>query len=251
MNINHPLAQTGLYLLANHESKTNNQYVIVGGLAVQAYAQSQFKNLHRPTIDADIVKENITFKTFKQSTGDPIGKLAKNKFGIPHHIINSHNANTVQLMNHPHLEQKEVFLLHYTRYQKELYSRIADAIKKQIESATEIQLDKIVSKEAIETKAKIKDIPAYHIRVLEEKELLQRKLQRVISKKKREPEVVIEAEYEAIRNKIIHQGISYKPKGLSLELLQAKILLSSHENSTQYNIEKDIYDFCLLKRIFS
>ncbi|MBN1175820.1 hypothetical protein JXA48_04200 [Candidatus Woesearchaeota archaeon] len=82
-NIKSKIAKTALFTLAKHEEEikqTSENYAIVGGLAVQIYALSQFQDLLRPTIDADILVETIPFTEFKVAYGNSIGKMIKNKF---------------------------------------------------------------------------------------------------------------------------------------------------------------------------
>ncbi len=251
MNLNNKLSKIGLYLLSKEAKDESLPYLLVGGLAVQAYAYNHYKKQLRPTIDADISVENMGFKKFKRSYGENFSKLAKNKFGLGSHIENSHNGNTIRLIQHNKYNQKNMFWLHFNRYQPELYEKIKEKIIYDIENKAElIKLPNLdITNDSIKTKSKIYDANDLELRVLDFEEILRHKLEKIKNKTKQSKNK-LSNDYENLRDKIIKEEMSFKPKG-SVQPLYEQILRTHATNEDNYYIEKDIYDFFLLNKVLS
>lgn len=251
MSLNNKLTKIGLYLLSKEASESNLSYLLVGGLAVQAYSHSQFSKYHRPTFDADISTPNLTYKKFKKQYGNNIAKFAKNRFGMGSHVEESHNANTVRLIQHGDFNQKSFFWLHFNRYQKELYEKIKDKIIYDIENnSLDFSLPDLgITNKSIKTKAEIKDTDNLSLRVLKPYELLRHKLVKV-SNKSNKLITKLSPDFKDLREKIIETGSSFKSKK-PLNSLYEQILVSYTTDDQKYYIEKDIYDVCLLTKILS
>ncbi len=221
--------------------------MIVGGLAVQILAAQQFKKYFRPTIDADILVETEPFKTFKEKL-DGIAKTSKTKFGLGYHIRNGHFANIIELIQEKPLNQKNVFLLSFTRHQPELYSRIKTQVKQKLEFDFErINLESIgITPNLIQTKAKINSTTNQFINTERIEFLLENKYNRILKKKQIPTE--INPYFEKLRLKIIQTGIQYHT-GQEMDFIQEETHKMYFKDLNQYNILKDIYDFCLLKKI--
>jgi hypothetical protein len=253
MNLRSKLTKIGLYTLSHDAEALELPYVVVGGLAVQIYSHSQFQEYLRPTLDADVLIPNMPFKDFKRDYGSVMGKTLKNKFDIGYHIRNSQNANTVQLIDEgSDFANKGVFLLHMTRYQDPLYERIADKLKQDMsEGATKVPLHDIdiTDKTVYNYKAKIRDTDELELRVLHCDEVRKRKLNKILDKATT-LSVEVSPEYETVRETILDKGLSYKMKR-DIDNLYESILRTYTTDSETYNVEKDIYDFCLLTKIDS
>lgn len=251
MSLNNKLTKIGLYLLSKEASESDLSYLLVGGLAVQAYSHSQFSKYHRPTFDADISTPNLTYKKFKKQYGEDMAKFAKNKFGLGSHVEDSHNANTLRLIQHCPLNQKSFFWLHFNRYQKELYEKIKDKILYDIENnSLDFSLPDLgITNKSIKTKAEIKDADNLNLRVLKPEEVLRHKLAKV-SNKSNTLITKISPDFKELREKIIETGASFKSKK-PLNSLYEQILKSYTTDDQKYYIEKDIYDVYLLTKILS
>jgi hypothetical protein len=251
MNLNSKLAKIGLYLLSKETKEENLPYSLVGGLAVQVYAYNHYKDQLRPTIDADISVENMGFKKFKRKYGDGFSKLAKNKFGLGSHIENSHNGNTVRLIQHGRYNQKDMFWLHFNRYQPELYERIKEKLLYDIEHNSEsINLSDVdITNQSIKTKSNIYDANNLELKVLNVEEILKHKLGKIMNKSNQSKSKLSE-EYEKLRGRIMNEGMSFKPRE-NVQPLYEQILNSHATNEENYFIEKDVYDFFLLNKVFS
>jgi len=243
MSLNNKLTKIGLYLLSKEASESDLSYLLVGGLAVQAYSHSQFSKYHRPTFDADISTPNLTYKKFRKQYGDNMAKFAKNKFGLGSHVEDSHNANTLRLIQHSPLNQKSFFWLHFNRYQKELYEKIKDKIFYDIENNS---LDFSLPDLGVTNKS-IRD--NLSLRVLKPEEVLRHKLAKVSNKSNRLI-TKISPDFNELREKIIETGLSFKSKK-PLNSLYEQILISYTTDDQKYYVEKDIYDVYLLTKILS
>ncbi len=246
MSLNKQLTKIGMYLLSKAEADVNLEYILVGGLAVQAHTHSQFKQYHRPTIDADLCIENIDFKTFRENYGNYIAKMAKNKFDLGHHVRKEQFANSVQIIDTVG-RQKDIFLLNCTRYQHELYEKIGKEISKDVhrEGVRYTLSDLDITSDSIERKAKIRDISDLAIHVLDPDEVQRRKFNNIV-KKTEKYDIEIKKPFEAIRNKMLtgYSNIDV----ISMDNLYEEIIKTYVSNPEQYYLEKDIYDFYILSK---
>lgn len=250
MTLNREIAKIALYSLASHVDEKPLKYSIVGGLAVQAYAFQAYQNYLRPTIDADILSLNMDFSEFKELYGTPIGKLLKNKFGLGYHVEKGHHHNGVTvLQNHKDDNSKDVFLLHFTRYNAALYKRIVDDIVDKLENHTvDFRLSDIgVTNDDISIKSKISDVDDLSIKVLTPEKIMERKFGR-ITKKATEYPVQIRSDYSRLQNEIVTDGMSVRLKG-NIDSLFEQLVIDSVSSPEKYDAQKDIFDFFLLKSI--
>ncbi|MCC7574717.1 hypothetical protein KO361_03945 [Candidatus Woesearchaeota archaeon] len=249
MSLNKKLTKIDLYALAKIDSLNPTlEYMIVGGLNVQIHAYEQFKNYLRTTIDADILVKNISFKDFLQGYGKEISVFLKNKFDLHYHVQRNHNANTITTTTNKVESSKDVFLLSFTRYQDELYKKIKEDIEHELKNNFyNIPLKKLdITPETIMTKAKIEDTNNLYLKVRKPELELKRKLKRI--EKKAEFKQELRPDYEDLRKKILNN--SY----LNLENISSfheQVLIDSVIKPERHDIEKDLYDYFLLKKIIS
>src|SRR3989338_3686146 len=128
MSLNNRTTRIGLQLLSDTVHAVELEYLLVGGLAVQAVTHAQYPQYHRPTLDADITTPNVDFSTFRATYGQRIGSRAKDCFGLGYHLRNDHFSNGVQLIGEEPDGHKEVFLLHFTRLSPGLERRITEKV---------------------------------------------------------------------------------------------------------------------------
>ncbi len=247
MNITESLAKTGLYSLTEIAEKEKLNYLVVGGLATQAYAFKEFKNYLRPTLDADIITKKIPYPTFVSGYGSDIGRFLKNKFGIHTHLYKNINSNTVGLLTTPqHRHSKDVFLLCFTRYAIDLEDKTPEEGLKYItENRVLIPLhDLNITDENIQTKSKITNTASRYLAVRTPE--LERKNKKFQMQKKLKLNVEIRPEFDQIRRQILE---TVNPRlTASLDNLYEQILIDSN-NSQKYEVEKDIFDYALLNKI--
>jgi hypothetical protein len=250
MSLNKQLTKIDLYTLAKIDSLNPAlEYMIVGGLNVQIQAYEQFKNYLRTTIDADILVKNIPFQEFSQSYGKEISIFLKNKFDIKYHVQKNHNANTITTINiNKEESSKDVFLLSFTRYQDQLYEKIKESIAHELKNNFyEMPLEKLdITPETITTKAKIEDTQNLYVRVRKPELELERKIKRI--EKKAEFKQELRPDYEKLRKKILNKDyLSLK----NISSLHEQVIIDSVINPQRHDIEKDLYDYFLLKKIIS
>ncbi|MBN1175819.1 hypothetical protein JXA48_04195 [Candidatus Woesearchaeota archaeon] len=137
----------------------------------------------------------------------------------------------------------------FTRHQPELYTRIEEKVReKLINDIHKVKLSELeITADEIQTKAKIEIKPEDTVNVESFWPLLENKFGKIISKSNK-LNIGINPVFEFLRNQIIKGGTSYHPKD-NLNNLREIIETSYIHNIEQYNIEKDVYDFCLLKKI--
>ncbi len=246
--MNNLLPKIGIYLLAKETAAQKVPYVLVGGLAVQVNVPRELADYRRPSFDADISTEPIPFEQFSKGYGGQIGKNAKDKFGLRHHLRNGHNSNGVLIEQNVEDNGKSIFLLHFNRVQRELYLRDPEFVPRQIEQESYLLplVNLEITRENIQTKAKV-ETKGLELRVLTPESLVKYKFSRVAKKmSEANPEFVSDF-YKMVGDRILEEGMNTPLKGIEIEESYLQLMRASTDEK-RYNIEKDIYDFVMLKR---
>jgi hypothetical protein len=246
MNITEQLAKIGLYSLTEIAERENLDYLIAGGMAIQAHAFSQFHNYIRPTLDTDIIIKKTPYPTFVAGYGADLGRLLKNKFGVHTHLYNHIHSNAVGLLTQPNQNSKQVFLLCFARYAMDIEDKTPEEALKYInENRVLIPLNDLnITDENIQTKSKITNTASRVLAVRTPELELKNKRFQMQNKLKLNAE--IRPEYARLRTQIL--GNDNPQLNHSMDSLYEQILIDSN-NSAKYEVEKDIFDYVLLTKI--
>ena len=210
-------------------------YAIVGGMSAQIHSHIKNSSIKkRSTDDIDISNyPNTSFKEFQSTYGDQIARFMKNKFRYGFHLENNRFANTVNIFDKRN-KNKEFALLHFNRYQEELYEKIKDKLIKDItENSTDIDISKL----GIDEEGSIK--------VLNVGRIMDFKKDRINKKLRAGLERVMNFDYgfkvvEDIEN---NNNLSY----IDLDKLYEETTNNSREED--YGNKKDVYDYAVLSKI--
>lgn len=225
------LYQDSLKVLGEVISNVN--YSIVGGIGVQIYSHLNDKLIpKRTTSDIDLSVPLISFNEFQGSYGSRIAKYFKNKLGYGYHLRKNQFANTVHLFDNKNKDE-DFILLHFNRYQSNLYSKIKNEILNDLDkNVVSISLEDL----DIESDKKIKVLSSDRIKYFKKDK---------ISKKR---EIF---KLESFRDSLfidlledIENGVDLK--SYDVEKVHSQLMKGIKDPNSQYQFTKDIYDYLIL-----
>ncbi len=219
-----------------------SRLVLVGGMALQMYATTE-RDLLRPTSDIDVLDPaNRSYEVFRGGIANSmIAELRKR--GYAAQSKRGKAKNEVKVMKGQNARAQELFFAHFTRYSPETFKRIAQVTEREVAYAKELVLPYEGSQCTIKVVSPEDMIP-YKLR----------RLKNYMEKERIEDPIygVLLAQVEDFNWEELAK-IDLRDWCERLTTMQSRIAGHNGETTPEkgrYVVNKDLYDFCLLARVF-